>query len=824
MLFFFYLLLIFFNIIFNLCGNLDITLTATEDSSTNVHEVIHLSSLSLNQKPLFPCDIDLQNSSCLMGKNDTSEDKRQPLDVQNFDDKNLTDINQVNTEEVIDLNFENTTISSLIKILADKMGFAYILSKDLESVKVPPLKSFGPRKISQAWNLILNLLRDSGFSHEDRGGLHIFSKDGQLYPFYSSKEVPPDKIPDDSDQVIRYLYYLNNLRADAINSFLGNFLTEKPIQVGSLDVLLLKEKARNLKKILQIVQELDIGGVHQTVVILPLKYTNADTVARFLNDDIIAQSKNNSGDKIRFFSPNKKSVTYFPTEVRVIPYKDKDVIIFFGQKAEIDRLIHFVKLAIDIKLPGANSRIHIKEVKNQAPDYVKGIIERLISSRTSQVGGNPDRFKDVVLFAETPGQQRSSSGSRIIVSCSNEEWRIIEDLIEDLDKATQTIAIEIMIVDASMSLLKILESHIRDRAGGFINQNVSFRTNNFANSLDFQGTPREYPINGGILNYQDASDFAFGKTTAGVLDQDAWGLIRTVATQHNSAVLYQPFITVKSNETGRWSQSDRRQVPGEIQSTASKVTRRQAQVSATTAIDITPRVNLGGQVDIDLTITVEEFLATTLSPDTPESSSRTVKTTATIGMGEVLALGGFDRSKLSKQTANTPILGNIPIIGTFFKSATKQSDKTQTMFFIRASTMKQELQPEIDDYTALKVKYAKYQLGNIDNYAETKDPFVRFFFKPRKSTIKQTVSDYQQGRFKYIDDFIERKTMPQSANIKNDPSFNSGIENQVPNKAVTYWDKIEKYNTDPEKTLKKKKSKKNQTLIIEENISVLDSL
>lgn len=729
------------------------------------------------------------------------------------------------SEEVLDISLDSISLATFIKIVAEKKKMNYWLHKDLATIK-PSLKTYKAMSVDRAWELILTLLEIYGYTHVVVGDLHKFlpSKEAvtEPYPLYSSvKGITPDMLPD-SDQVIRYIYALKNIKADMANSILGNLLGEKQLTVGDFDVLIIKDSSRNIKQAMKIIRELDVGGMRQSIAIMSLRYTEPEVIAKFLNEDIIAGKS--GGSNIRFWAPYKKSLKYFSSDVRVIPYKDKRMLIFLGQQAEVDRIIHFVKFALDIDIGQAGSRIHIKEIRHHSPADVQRLLQSLISGS----GNNSEFFKDIKMYAEsaTSSTEGHGSGSRLIVACGNDDWKRISEFIDQVDKPQPTLAVEIMIVDASLDLVKQLSGHVRDASDGFFGDNIGLRSNNFASTLTFDSNlpastkTREYPLNQGL--YSDpASSFISIGGSKNLLHADAWGLIKAQASQTNSSIIYQPYIVTTNNQEGKWASSEDRRTDGDIQSTGTRTIRRRVSIKAATNITLTPRINLEGVVDLSINIRVSEFKENVAT--SPDTTSRNLVTKATLGLGEVLALGGFDSSKLTRATYKVPFLSSIPIIGLLFKNSKKQSNKTQLYMFLRVSVIKQQLHAEPDDYTALKVKYAKYQVDNINSYAKSQDPIEQFFFKPRKSTIQQTMQDYKNDRFSYIDEFVERKETPISANMLADPYYNSGRMKMSEKNLANFgnWSKQSEKNTST-LDLPSRKAKKNVVTIKE--IKVSDSV
>ena len=186
------------------------------------------------------------------------------------------------------------------------------------------------------------------------------------------------------------------------------------------------------------------------------------------------------------------------------------------------------------------------------------------------------------------------------------------------------------------------------------------------------------------------------------------------------------------------------------------------------SVEITPKMNLTGLVDLDINVMVDEFI----NPAVGDKTNRHLKTKASMLAGEVLVLGGLTKRTDSENTYKTPILGDIPIIGPiFFKNKTKTQVETNLYIFIRPSVIKPRFEGAADEYTQLKLDYAKYQLLKNDTFLKEKDPIQRWFFRPPNQSIKQKLSDVKNGVIRPLDDFVFAKSMPRMVNIKADSYY-----------------------------------------------------
>ncbi|MCK4500011.1 hypothetical protein KAU11_05900, partial [Candidatus Babeliales bacterium] len=266
-----------------------------------------------------------------------------------------------------------------------------------------------------------------------------------------------------------------------------------------------------------------------------------------------------------------------------------------------------------------------------------------------------------------------------------------------------------------------------------------------------------------------SSVITLGKYTVGE-KSGAWGIIKTLLDKDNANIISQPFQIVNNRERCEIVSTQTNRVEGELKhSYADKLLQDKVDVNARTSTVITPRVNNAGIIDLTVEITVEDFKDRDAA--SPITNTRSLNTRVSMGVGEVLVLGGLTRSKLTEDQYKTPVLSAVPIFGNFFKSKQKRTDKKHLYIFIRPTIIKPQFEGRADDYTQFKLDYAKHQVFKVENYSKSKDPIQRFFFKPRNHSIQETLDDVKARRFHYIDDFVEKKHMPPTADMRRDPYY-----------------------------------------------------
>lgn len=695
-------------------------------------------------------------------------------------------------EANIFLNFENASLESLLNYLAEEKKINVLPYKGLADAKVS-LSTRKPLTLERAWNVLLTILEMNNFTINEVGGLYRVVEGKQNgkepLPTYVSKTTLPENLPD-TNQVVRYVYFLSNLKTEVANGILTTMLEEGSVQVNQdLQACILKEKCMNIKAAMKIVKELDLGGMRESIKIIPLQEADVTMLAKLLQEIIGTEEKEKS---LRFSAMGKKKEsTYFSSSTKVIPYPARNALILLGDEKNINKIVNFIYKYLDVPIGSAESRIHIKEVRYAQAKDLKPIIEKIIRPPTGQgtdkssVVGRYKFFEDVNVVAEEESTAEGrGSGNRLIISCNKEDWIRLEDFIDSLDKPQPQVAIEVMIVNLQEDQSKSLGTQLQSKEGKEVGMGINrAEFNNLAvQSATRTDDPATVSANPDAIPMQNYMATAASIAAAGAPlmislgtikpsgTNNIWALIQSTFNISNSQVIGQPYIIANNHQKDCTIElKETRRLDGPLVQTQGVQRKTQESVDAGTKVVVTPQINSEGIVDLLLEIKIDQF--DTNSDTAPDVIRRSIKTKSTMATGEVLVLGGFKVSDQKITLYKTPLLGDIPIIGNFFKSKKKTKTEQYLYLFIRPSIIKPQFEGAPDEYTQLKLDYSKYQMLKNDAYAKDKDPIQRWFFKPTNYTISQKLNESRLGIFAPIDDFAEAKGQPKSVNIKEDPYF-----------------------------------------------------
>ncbi|GAB3114773.1 type II secretion system secretin GspD [Pseudomaricurvus hydrocarbonicus] len=191
-------------------------------------------------------------------------------------------------------------------------------------------------------------------------------------------------------------------------------------------------------------------------------------------------------------------------------------------------------------------------------------------------------------------------------------------------------------------------------------------------------------------------------------------LLNALAEDSRLNVISSPSLMVLDNYTARIRVGD--QVPirtSETTNTSGTVTVPDSPVTGALVtstiqyrdtgvlLEVTPRVNAGGLVILDISQEVNDVEQTfTSSIDSPTITQRLINTTVAVQSGETIVLGGLIKETKDESSSGVPFLRKIPIIRWLFSSEGRSTSRTElvVMITLNAVTNLEESRQVTDEY------------------------------------------------------------------------------------------------------------------------------
>jgi general secretion pathway protein D len=164
-------------------------------------------------------------------------------------------------------------------------------------------------------------------------------------------------------------------------------------------------------------------------------------------------------------------------------------------------------------------------------------------------------------------------------------------------------------------------------------------------------------------------------------------VLSALAQDSRVNVLSSPSVMVLDNQEANIRVGD--QVPIRTSESTSALTDDPVTVTSIqyrdtgVSLRVTPRVNAGGMVRLDIEQEVNDVSTTTSSGiDSPTIQQRLIKSTVAVQSGETIVLGGLIRETTGTDQSGIPVLYKLPVIGALFGATTVSTRRTELIVLL----------------------------------------------------------------------------------------------------------------------------------------------
>lgn len=693
--------------------------------------------------------------------------------------------------KTINFNYENEELINVINYLASLKEVNVILPQGGNAIK-EKLTLHVEKKLTldEAWDLLLTILDVADYSMEPKKDMFMVVKNSknisrEPMPIYI--DTNPEKLPN-TDQRIRYLYYLANIKvSDATDNEL-NVLLKALLPANALiksdpttNGLLIVAKANDIRSVMHIVKQLDSVGFQEKMEIIKLRNSSAGIVAKLINENILKTTEGVS--RYRLDTRKKRDVPYFSKFTTIIPEERTNSLIVMGQSQVVERIKDFILTYIDDELDSGKSILHIYQLQYLDAEKFAPVLQKIVeSSRTGGAGqarvgkkgaGGTERFFDeVIIKADKPGEAEELKyygGNKLIIAARNEDWRQIKKIIEELDTPQPQVLIEVLIADLTVNDTRLLGALSRTPDKLPLPSNFEFQSAHLDTNVIPDKATDPTTIHSDLLQKsfdesgkfvdsgtRSAASFASaGSTLINLADNDGetFSILQLLKLFTNSKILSHPHIIATNNKKAEVRIGEERlltdEATGSIGGTTT-VTRK--PVSAELKVEITPRISTADTVNLQVLVKINEFIEEAGGGDA--QTIRQVETNANINSGSIFALGGLIRVSTSHSINETPILSKIPILGWFFKKRQGRVIKNNLTVFISPTIIYPRIRSGVSEYTRDYIQVSKNYASESNLFDSLKEPITRWFFK--------TGADAAE----VLDDFMAKDTTQTPAQKK----------------------------------------------------------
>jgi general secretion pathway protein D len=270
------------------------------------------------------------------------------------------------------------------------------------------------------------------------------------------------------------------------------------------------------------------------------------------------------------------------------------------------------------------------------------------------------------------------------------EYSVIEAALKKLDVPQRQVAIELTIAEITLTdqlqfgvewLFKGAAPSGRG-SGGQFNTTPPFNPAVPIAAAAASTTPLGLALSTGFNYLINNANFPGGVQAA----------LHLLDTYGNTKVISNPHLAALDNQKATIKVGNRIPINQQtlVGGTTNAVTTTAQYIDTGVLVQVTPHINAGGLVTLEVDAEVSTP-GTTADPNAaPPINTRSVQTLLAVPTGQTMVMGGLITENSQNNSAGLPGLARIPILGGLFGNQTLQKDRTELILFITPRVVENE--------------------------------------------------------------------------------------------------------------------------------------
>ncbi len=562
----------------------------------------------------------------------------------------------------VTIDFDNVDISLFIKFISELTGKNFIVDKAIRG----NVTIISPTKISidEAYKVFESVLEVNGYTTVPAGNLT------KIVPALEarSKDVETRLIKRPStpeDKVVTQLIPLDYANPDEVKKLFDPLISKTSViaSYAPTNTLIVTDILSNIRRLLKIVEVIDIPGVGEEISVMPLEHSKASDLSKSLTTIFQGTAR----------QPTKKAPTAEPL-VKIVAEERTNSLIILATEDDTARVKSLIKL-LDKEIPRGEGDIHVYYLQNANAEELTSVLTALPSEEKEEArkGKSPVISKDIQIVAD-------KATNSLIINAQKHDYLVLEDIIKKLDIPRTMVYIEALIMEVNVDKefklgvewMGMEDFSYEGRDGGVFSG--SGGSGDYGN---LQGLAQTTPIL--------PSGFSLGVIGESIQIGDLvfpnlGAILQAYQTDSDVNIISTPQILTTDNEEAQITVGEN--VPYLTkEATGDQTYQTYEYKDVGVTLKITPQINQEGfvrlkifQENITLKKGTEEYRPTTLK--------RSAETTVIVKDNNTVVIGGIIGESSEVGNYKVPCLGDIPVMGWLFKSISRTQNKTNLFVFL----------------------------------------------------------------------------------------------------------------------------------------------
>jgi general secretion pathway protein D len=434
------------------------------------------------------------------------------------------------------------------------------------------------------------------------------------------------------------------------------------------NTLIITDVYSNIKRLIRILNAIDVTGIGQEISVIPLEYADATKLVNLLST---------------IFRPTAKPAKGAQTKTLTMVADERtNTIVMLANELDTLRVKQLIAM-IDKETPRGKGKIHVYYLANADAEELAKVLQEVPTEQSKAPKG-----KKAPVVSERVKITADKATNSLIIMADKEDFMVLEEVIKKLDIPRSMVYIESLIMEVDMDTS--FELGIQWQAFGSVH-------------IDGKETAVGGTFGEQILGPENAPGlFSPAGLSVGLLSEpvsiagltvsNIAAIVNAVKTDDDFRILSTPQVLTTDNEEARITVGENRPYQTRATTDQSGGTFESFEYRDVGKIlKITPHVteNRNVRMNLSLEVTNIDRLSTALTSTTlPVTQKRTVDTTVIVKDKQTVVIGGLIEESTSKNQSKIPVLGDLPVLGWMFRNTEEEGQKTNLYIFLTPRVIK----------------------------------------------------------------------------------------------------------------------------------------
>ncbi|MEQ9079687.1 MAG: type II secretion system secretin GspD [Sandaracinaceae bacterium] len=382
----------------------------------------------------------------------------------------------------VDFTLEDADLPDLVRMISRITGKRFILPGKARSIKAT-VASEAPVSAAEAYRAFLSILELNGMTVVPSGRylkiVETAGAESQPLPLYTDGEATPR-----DDRYVTRMHRVENVSAEDVATLLGRFKSREGniTAYAPTNTIIMTDTGTNIRRMLRILQEIDVPRTGEQIWIEPIHYANATEMAARLQEIFPSAGGGSSGGATaskaratprratprRPGQPAQAAAAAGPTTVgsrsgesritNIIPDERTNSLILLATERAYMRILEVIR-ALDIPVEGEGS-IHVHQLQYADSEQMAQTLQSLIgggggsaaSKRATKQGGvtGATGGGGGASFEGQIAVQAHKSTNSLLITSSLHDYVALRRVIQRLDVSPRQVFIEAVIMELSV--------------------------------------------------------------------------------------------------------------------------------------------------------------------------------------------------------------------------------------------------------------------------------------------------------------------------------------------------------------------------------------